>query len=54
MLRLLAWLPLLVLSVFAADKPAAYSTEKFDKDIAAFEAADKANPPADPACKLKM
>lgn len=52
MLRLLAWLPLLVLSVFAADKPAAYSTEKFDKDIAAFEAADKANPPPQQAVLL--
>jgi len=52
MSRLLAWLPLLVLSALAADNPAAYSTEKFDKDIAAFEAADKANPPPQHAVLL--
>jgi lysophospholipase L1-like esterase len=46
MLRLLAWLPLaLSLSIFAADKPPAFSSSKYDKDIAAFEAADQANPP---------
>jgi lysophospholipase L1-like esterase len=45
MLRLLALL--LAVTGFAADvaKPAAFSSPKFDKDIAAFEAADKANPP---------
>ena len=52
MLRLLAWLPLLFLSVFAADKPAAFSSAKYDKDIAAFEAADKANPPPQHAVLL--
>ena len=52
MLRLLAWLPLLFLSVFAADKPTAFSSAKYDKDIAAFEAADKANPPPQHAVLL--
>jgi lysophospholipase L1-like esterase len=45
MLRLLAWLPLFVLTALAADKPAADYTSKFDKDIAAYEAQDKASPP---------
>jgi len=47
MLRLLAWIPLaLTLSLFAADvAQPAFSSAKYDKDIAAFEAADKANPP---------
>ncbi|MEY4307021.1 MAG: hypothetical protein RJA95_389 [Verrucomicrobiota bacterium] len=45
MLRFLALL--LAVTGFAADvtKPAAFSSSKYDKDIAAFEAADKANPP---------
>ena len=52
MLRFLAWLPLLVLSVLAADKPAAFSSAKYDKDIAAIESADKANPPPQGALLL--
>lgn len=38
---------LLAVSGFAAEvaKPAAFSSTKYDKDIAAFEAADKATPP---------
>ncbi len=52
MLPFPAWLPLLALSVFAADKPAAFSSAKYDKDIAAFESADKANPPPQGALLL--
>ncbi len=52
MLRFLAWLPLLVLSVLAADKPATFSSAKFDKDIAAYESADKAAPPPQGALLL--
>lgn len=45
---------LLAVSGFAADvaKPAAFSSVKYDKDIAAFEAADKATPPPQQAVLL--
>ena len=53
MLRFLAWLPLLVLSALAAEvaKPT-FSSAKYDKDIAAFESADKATPPPQGALLL--
>jgi hypothetical protein len=42
---------LLAVTGFAADKPA-FSSAKYDKDIAAFEAADKATPPPQGALLL--
>ena len=43
---------LLAVTGFAADKPAVFSSAKYDKDIAAYEAADKATPPPQGALLL--
>ena len=45
--HLIAWLPLaLSLTLFAAEPADTFTSAKYDKDIAAFETADRANPPA--------